>query len=190
MAAAALGLGIAAYIQILFLNSLVPSLTGKAIDISSSAQTLNLVIWIAITLLAVLLVFLFSKKSRKATELAMRAVAAALIVMQLAGFLSSALTMDTEVTEDRQNHVLSAKGQFDLGSDANVIVFVMDTADGAWAREMLDRWPDLKDTLSGWTWYPNATSRYNRTYPALTYMLTGQVCHFDKPVPTYVDDHL
>lgn len=187
-AAAALGLGVAAYVQILFLNSLVPSLTGQAINLSSGGKVVNLLIWIAITLLAVLLVFLFSKKFRKTAELAMRAVAAALIVMQLVGFLSSALTMDTEVTEDRQNHVLSARGQFDLGSDANVVVFVIDTADGAWAREMLDRWPDLKDTLSGWTWYPNATSRYNRTYPSLTYMLTGQTCHFDKPVPVYVNE--
>ena len=188
VAAAILGLGLAAYVQILFLNGLIPSMTGKAIDISSSDQTLNLVIWIGITLLTVLLVFLFSKKFRKNTEFALCAVAGALILMQLAGFVSAALTMDTEVTEKRQNHVLSAQGQFELGSDANVVVFVMDTADGAWAREMLDRWPDLKDTLSGWTWYPNATSRYNRTYPSLTYMLTGQACHFDKPVPTYVDE--
>ena len=187
-AAAALGLGIAAYVQILFLNSLVPSLTGRAIKISSSGMILNLVIWIAIVLLSAVLVFLFSKKHRKTTELAMRAVAGALIVMQLAGFVGSALNMDTEVTGDRQNHVLSARGQFELGSDENVIVFVMDTADGAWAREMLDRWPELKDTLSGWTWYPNATSRYNRTYPSLTYMLTGEECHFDKPVPAYVDE--
>ena len=127
-AAAALGLGVAAYVQILFLNSLVPSLTGQAINLSSGGKVVNLLIWIAITLLAVLLVFLFSKKFRKTAELAMRAVAAALIVMQLVGFLSSALTMDTEVTEDRQNHVLSARGQFDLGSDTNVVVFVIDTA--------------------------------------------------------------
>lgn len=187
-AAAMLGLGLSAYVQILFLNGFIPSMTGKAIDISSSDRILNLVVWIAITLLAVLLVFLFSRKYRKNTGLALCAVSCALIVMQLAGFVSAALTMDAEITEKRQNHVLSARGQFDLGSDANVVVFVMDTADGAWAREMLDRWPDLKDTLSGWTWYPNATSRYNRTYPSLTYMLTGQTCHFDKPVPTYVDE--
>ena len=187
-AAAALGVGIAAYIQILFLNGLVPSLTGRAIKLPPSGMALNLVIWIAVTLLTAFLVLLFSRKARKSTEFVMRAVACALIVMQLAGFIGSALSMNTEVTEERQDHVLSAKGQFELGSGENVIIFVMDTADGAWAREMLDRWPDLKDTLSGWTWYPNATSRYNRTYPSLTYMLTGEECHFDKPVPTYVNE--
>ena len=188
VAAAMLGLGLAAYVQILFLNSLVPSLTGRAIKISSSGRILNLVIWGAIVLLSVALVFLFSKKHRKNTEFALCAVAGALIIMQLAGFVSSALTMDTGVTEKRQNHVLSAQGQFELGSDRNVIVFVMDTADGAWAREMLERWPELKETLSGWTWYPNATSRYNRTYPALPYLFTGVECHFDKPVATYIDE--
>ena len=187
-AAASLGLGVAAYIQILFLNSLVPSLTGRAISISSSGMILNLVIWVAVVLLSVLLVFLFAKKYRKNTEIAMRAAAALLIVMQLAGFIGSVLSIDPELTDDRQDHVLSARGQFELGSEDNVIVFVMDTADGAWARQMLERWPELKDTLSGWTWYPNATSRYNRTYPALPYMLTGQPCYFDKPAYTYVNE--
>lgn len=187
-AAAALGLGIAAYLQILFLNSLVPSLTGRAIQLSAPGRILNLIIWTSVILLTVILVFIFSRRFRKNTETAMRAAAAALIAMQLVGFIGSAVNMNTEVTEDRQDHVLSAEGQFELGSEENVIVFVMDTADGAWAREMLDRWPELKETLSGWTWYPNATSRYNRTYPSLTYMLTGEECHFDKPVPTYVDE--
>ena len=187
-AAVTLGLGIATYIQILFLNGSIQSMAGKAIDISSSDKTRNLVVWILILLTTVLVVFLFSRKYRRNTGTAMSIISAALVAMQLAGFVGAALTMGSEASADQQDHVLSAQGQFELGSEENVIVFVMDTADGAWAREMLERWPDLKDTLSGWTWYPNATSRYNRTYPALPYMLTGQPCHFDLPVSDYINE--
>ena len=94
-AAVALGIGIAAYVQILFLNGLVPSLTGSAIKISSSDRIWNLVIWLAIILLVALSVFLFSRKARKTTELAMRAVAAALVIMQLTGVSLSSATKTT-----------------------------------------------------------------------------------------------
>ena len=188
-AACVLGVGIAAYAQTYpFMNSLMPSLTGRAIRISSSGITWNLIIWIMIILVTVLAVLLTIKKHRSVAKTAMRAVAAALIAMQVVGLIGSLTGNREELSEKRQDHVLSAQGQFELGSGENVIVFVMDTADGAWAREMLERWPDMKETLSGWIWYPNATSRYNRTYPSLTYMLTGETCHFDKPVPTYVDE--
>ena len=188
-AAGVLGVGIAAYLQTYpFMNGLMPSLTGAAIDISSSGVILNLAIWILIILLPLLATVPALKKHRPAAETALRAVAGALIVMQTVGLVSSVMSSNSAPSEKRQDHVLSAEGQFELGSDRNVVVFVMDTADGVWAREMLERWPDLKDTLSGWTWYSNATSRYNRTYPSLTYMFTAEDCRFDRPVPQYVDE--
>ena len=189
LGACVLGVGLAAYVQTFpFMNGLMPSLTGRAINISSSGITWNLVIWIAIILLVVLIVFFTLKKHRPAVETGLRAAAGVLIAMQLVGLVTSVINSSSAPAEKRQDHVLSARGQFELGSEDNVIVFVMDTADGAWARQMLERWPELKDTLSGWTWYPNATSRYNRTYPSLPYMLTAQLCRFDRPVPTYVDE--
>ena len=189
LAAGALGVGVAAYVQTYpFMNGLMPSLTGRAIDITASGITVNLVIWLLIIAAAVLTVLFTVKKHRAAAETALCAAAGILIVMQLVGLVSSVMNSSAEPAEERQDHVLSAQGQFELGSGENVIVFVMDTADGVWAREMLERWPELKETLSGWTWYPNATSRYNRTYPSLTYILTGTECHFDKPVPAYVDE--
>lgn len=188
-AAGVLGIGVAAYLQTYpFMNSLMPSLTGKAIRISAAGIAWNLVIWVAIILVAVLAAVLALKKHRPALETGLRALACALVAMQLVGLVSSVLNSSAAPAEKRQDHVLSARGQFELGSEENVIVFVMDTADGAWAREMLERWPELKDTLAGWTWYPNATSRYNRTYPSLPYMFTAVPCHFDKPVPVYVDE--
>ena len=189
LGACVLGVGLAAYAQTFpFMNGLMPSLTGRAIDISASGVAWNLVIWIIIILVAFLAVFFTVKKHRHAVETALCAVAGIFIAMQLVGLITSVVNSSSAPAEKRQDHVLSAQGQFELGSDENVIVFVMDTADGVWARQMLERWPELKDTLSGWTWYPNATSRYNRTYPSLPYMLTAQPCRFDRPVPVYVDE--
>ena len=182
------GFGLASYIQILFLNGHMVSLTGERFDIDAAGIRTNLIIWIGILILVTAAVLLFSRKRRKATEYALRGAAAALTVMQLAGFASSALTTDLNPDVRRQGHVLTSEGQFELSTGENTIVFILDTADAVYAEEMLERWPELKETLSGWVWYPNMTSRYNRTYPSLTYLLTGQECHMDRPVAEYVDE--
>ena len=188
VAGLSLAFGLASYIQILFMNGHMVSLTGERFDITSAGIRNNLIIWIVILLLVTLLVFFFSKKNRKPTELVLRAVAAALTVMQLAGFVTSVLTTDLNPSVRKQEHVLTTAGQFELSKNQNTIVFILDTADAVYAEEMLQRWPELNDTLSGWVWYPNTTSRYNRTYPSLPYLFTAQECHMDKPVPTYVDE--
>ena len=187
------GFGLAAYIQVLFMNGHMASLTGVRFDITPAGIRNNLINWAVILAAVLLAVSVFSGKRRKYTEIALRALAAALTVMQLTGFIGSCV-MSAESQKDmpdpaesRQNHVLTAEKQFELSSAQNTVVFVLDTADAAYAGEMLSRWPEMNSVLSGFIWYPNATSRYNRTYPALTYMLTAQECHMDKPVPEYVN---
>ena len=188
VAGLSLAFGLASYLQVLFMNGHMVSLTGERFDITPAGIRNNLIIWIAILLLVTVLVFFFTKTHRKPTELAMRAVAAALTVMQLVGFVSSVFTTDLNPSVRKQEHVLTTAGQFELSSKQNTVVFILDTADAVYAEEMLQRWPELKDTLSGWVWYPNTTSRYNRTYPSLPYLFTAQECHMDKPVPVYVDE--
>ena len=183
-----LGFGLAAYVQILFMNGHMVSLTGERFDITARGITYNLIIWAVILSAVLLAAVLFSRRHGKQTGFALRAAAAALTVMQLAGFVSSVLTTDLNPNVRRQEHVLTAEKQFELSSGQNAVVFVLDTADAAFAREMLERWPEMNDVLSGWVWYPNATSRYNRTYPALTYMLTARECRMDRPVAEYVDE--
>ena len=112
-AAGVLGIGVAAYLQTYpFMNSLMPSLTGKAIRISAAGIAWNLVIWVAIILVAVLAAVLALKKHRPALETGLRALACALVAMQLVGLVSSVLNSSAAPAEKRQDHVLSARGQF------------------------------------------------------------------------------
>ena len=185
-AGVSLALGIAAYIQALFLNGDMVVLTGEDMTVTPEGVIRNLVIWGMILLLVLLAVILFSGKRRAVTRTVMGAVAGALIVMQAAGFVSSALTKD--LSPGKQENALTAQDQFVFGPDENVVIFVMDTADGSYAREMLERFPDLYDSLSGWTYYPNATSFYSRTYPSLPYLLTGVENRMDRPVAEILDD--
>ena len=179
-------LGLAAYIQMLFLNGDMVALTGDEMTVTTEGKTLNLVIWGVLLLAVLAMVFLFSRRHRRGTEIVLRAVAAALVVMQAVGFVSSAAT--AKLTPARQEQALSTEKEFVFGKEKNVIVLLLDTADGMYGREMVERWPELSEILSGWTYYPNAVSRYSKTYPALPYLLSGIPCWLDKPVDDYLTE--
>lgn len=183
---AMLGGGLCCYLQVLLMNGGMPTAEGDGMNVTQSQQTLNLAAWIVIFLATVLAVFLLSRKHRKPLQIGMRFIACALTAMQLTGFVSTALTADTSglVLE----HNLSKEGEFELSSGTNVVEFVIDSADSSFFGEMLERYPEMNEALSGWTWYPDAAARYSRTYPAMTYLMTGAECLFDRPFQTYVEE--
>lgn len=181
-----LGGGVACYLQILFLNGGMPASMGDGMNITREGQILNLGIWIAVILAVLTAVILLARKKPKAVNTVMRFAAGALIAMQAVGFVSSALTTDTSGLA--LDHNLSKEGEFELSSGTNVVVFVIDSADASFFGEMLEAYPEMNEELSGWVWYPNAASRYSRTYPSMTYLLTGADCRFDKRFAEYVED--
>ena len=180
-----LGLGLAAYVQAMFLNGSMVSLTGERMKLTDSQVVVNLVIWGLIIVGVLLAVILGGLRHRKNTEIAMRWVAGALTLMQTVAFVSTVMT--TDISDQGMDHYLSTDGEFEMSADTNVIEFVFDTVDGTFVHEMLDQFPDVYEVLSGWVYYPNATSRYSRTYPSVPYMLTGSSCWFDVPWDQYVD---
>ena len=184
-AAVSLGLGLAAYVQALFLNGKMVSMTGAAMKLTDAEKTTNLVIWGLIVLVVLLCVVIFGARRQKTVSLVMKGVACALIVMQTVGLVS--LIFADHSSDQKTETYLSVDGEFELSSGNNVIEFVLDTADGFFVRDMLATYPELYDSLSGWVYYPNATSTHSRTYPSLTYMLSGEIGHYDVPVAEYVE---
>ena len=180
-----LGAGLAAYLQAMFLNGGMVTLTGERMMITPEESALNLAVWGAVILTAVLAAALAGKKRQKAAEGIMRGVSLALIAMQAVAMAGQALINGTP--EEKPDQYLSAEGEFELSRDTNVIEFVLDTADGTFVRRMLEMYPELGESLGGWVYYPNATSTHSRTYPSIPYMLTGEVCHMDLPVSEYVN---
>ena len=182
LAGLSLGGGIAAYIQAMFLNGGMVAMTGESMDVSGTAKAVNLAIWAALMIAAMLLLW----RQRKPVVTAIRCVAAALIVMQGAAMAGSIASDGLAKKGDAL--FLTAESEFEFSSENNVIEIVLDTTDGTVVREMLERYPEMYDSLAGWVYYPNATSKNSRTYPSLTYMLTGKECFYDRPAEEYVRD--
>ena len=184
IASLSLGAGAAAWAQTIFMNGKMVRLTGAEMNVSKTETIVNLAIWILIVAGIVIAALLLERRGKKA-GIWMSIAAGFLTALQLTAFLS--LLMTTDFAADSDTHSFTRKGEFELSSGTNVVVFLMDGADGEYVHQMMENYPELNEQLSGWVYYPNMTSKYSRTFPALTYMLSGGQNHLDVPVKEYVD---
>ncbi len=170
------------YIQSMFLNNQMKVLVGNEVSWSIQTKAINLLIWLFIFVLVFFIQIKFSAFSKKI----FRFIACSLIIMQLVSLIF--LFVTTDVLKDEKNGYLSTEGMFELSSENNVIVFILDTFDERVMHEILSEDPDFLSPLDGFTYFPNTTSVHSRTYPSVTYMLTGNQCYFDLKPGKYVND--
>ena len=178
-------LGLCFYLQSLFFNSQLQELTGEAIEFTSGTVIVNILLWVGIIGFFCLLsaICLKSDEGKKLKDLLM-IVSAGMIVIQLSGLISTCASL-TEQEKDK-NLFFSTDAEFQLSDNVNVLYFILDTCDMQYVNEALEEDPRLFDELTGFICYPDATSMYSRTYPALPYLMTGEKCFFDIPYLEYL----
>lgn len=180
------GGGLCCYVQSMLLNGKMGTLTGVSDVYGNTTVTVNAIIWLLIFAAVIVLYFIFAKRGRSSTVTSViKFVALALTVMQCTALVSLCLT--TETSSNKRLY-LSNQGEFELSKNGNVIVFIVDTCDSSYFEEALYKYPDMTENLNGFTYYPNTVSIHSRTYPSIPYMLTGNMCYFDKPYREYVND--
>lgn len=182
------GIGFCAYFQSLFLNGNMGSLTGEEDHYSLPLIIVNLLIWVAI-FVALIVIFIVLKKRKKAKTFfsAVRFVALALIVMQLSGVTVAYFKTDKSIDRIKDTYI-TTDSKLELSQNENVVYFIIDTCDGTLVEQALKDYPDLFSGFNGFTYFPNMSTTHSRTFPSLTYLLTGQKCYFDKPYTEYVNE--
>lgn len=170
---------VGAYVQAMFLNSSMESLLGQEITFSRSLIIINIIIWFVLFLVIFLVGFLCEK-----WEKILGALACILVAIQMLALVSLLINAKPY---DEVSSMLTDKGTFELSKDNNVIVFILDTVDGRVVDTILDEQPGYLDDYDGFTYYPNCTSVYSRTYPSIPYLLTDQKCEFDIPYDEWIE---
>lgn len=177
-----------AYVQAMLLNGKMSSLTGEEVEYDLTTIIGDLAIWVlilaAVMTACVLLIRRRGEKGARTVRNALVFASLTLIVMQLTGFLTNFFSYPTVIRE----RYLSNEKQFELSEKDNTLVFIIDTLDGRDLEEARKKYPDIFDGLDGFTYYPDATSTHSRTYPSIPYLLTGELCYFDKPYTEYVKE--
>ncbi len=179
-----------AFLQGNFLNFGMDSLAedGLGGGISPWLAVLDAAIWLAVGA-ALVTAALKIKDTGLFTGLAAIAIVMVLGVQLLNLGLAALMGQDDgDLSGDAYQSmgaVLTDEGMFDVAEDGNVIVIVLDRFDVLYYDRLVEFDSNFFAPLDGFTYYGNHMARYSRTYPSITYMLTGMAQDFDMSAEQY-----
>ncbi len=168
------------HVQGTFLTLGMTSVEGDGIGdgaISGGKIAFNAILWVIMIGAAVALAVIFSKRASQSLRIAI--VFAMVIVLGMQTVSFSVVASTTEGVFDEKDksidriEVLTHKGLEGAASENNVIYFVVDRFATKYFDTAMEECPEIFDELEGFTYYGDSVSLYPRTYPAITYLLTG-----------------
>jgi len=171
------GISLACYAQTLFFNGRMRELTGDGVYYAgdmSVQNLLNFFVWLFIAFLPLCIwkALTDSKKHNKVNwKTGVAAVCVIMLTMQASGLIAAVLTNPS--VSFKYQHYLSYDRAFELSSNENICVFIMDRLDVKFMDEALEVEPEIALWLDGFTYYRNNISEYTHTFPSVTTMLTN-----------------
>lgn len=165
--------GVAAYIQAMFLNTSLPAADGTQVvwEDYTAVTVASAAVWVALIALAV---FLSLKKS-----LTFKGVAATLCMV---GIVAQSVSLGLLLTTPSENGLtpvdarpsVTTDGVSEVSAQNNIIMFVLDTFDTKYLEEAVAADPGCFDEFTGFTWFENSTGSMIPTRYAMASMLTGR----------------
>lgn len=176
---------IGAYLQGMFLNGRLFLMDGKRMEWTAGLKIGNLLIWCVIGAALAGLCLRLKASGRKL----IMTVSAALCLMQMIGVLSLLPSYKPDEGREKEScqNYLSAQGLYEVASEENVIIFVLDTFDVDYMDGILAWDSDFLEPLKGFIWFRDTVSRYSRTFPSIPYMLTEEDYFYEIPRSEYVN---
>lgn len=174
---------VCAYIQGNFLNLNWGALDGTPIawETFSVTMLVNCVVWAVIFLIPYIVAYFKPKIWRRM----LISLSALLIAMQSVALVT--LLVRNNFIGSVTNGYLSNSTIYELSPKNNVVVFLLDRFDGICVEALFEQYPEIKEQLTDFTCYDNVSATYSRTFPSVTYLLTGVPCKYDIPVAQYFE---
>ena len=171
------------FIQGSYLNFGYTALTGDGVTESAPLWLvwLNALIWVS-TLAATVICVLKIKYVKKNLKAIVSLGLALVLFMECVGTVTVSFKDNVFASREdvlsQDNELMGAKmltteNLTTLSANKNVMVFVVDRFDASYYKRIASDAPELLDELDGFTYYSDHLSLYARTFPAVTYMLTG-----------------
>ncbi len=186
------------YIQGSYLNAGYTSLAADGLSASPplALVILNTLIWL-VTLAAVIFAVLAFNSFRKKIKSVAALGLALVFVMEGVGF--AVVSFNEGVYHKREQVIasdlgeserkmLTTRGLTELSDNKNIVVFLVDRFDATYYERAVREQGELFSELEGFTYYSDHTSLYARTFPAVTYMLTGKEKPSDMSRKEYFKD--
>ncbi|MCM1007430.1 MAG: sulfatase-like hydrolase/transferase [Ruminococcus flavefaciens] len=174
-----LGFLLACYIQSLFFNGKMSSQNG-IITYPEDMKTnvINFIFYYFILFIPIIIYAAAHKKSdikwlNKGNKLIVPYAASLIFLMQLCGTLVTILNTDQNKNKNAYSSYFSYESAMSLSKEENIVVFLFDRLDSLWMDEVIERYPEVKDELEGFTFYQNNIAHNTNTFPSVAQMLTG-----------------
>lgn len=175
-------IGLGCYVQAMFLNSSLPIADGNALDLLSNRKTITVistVVWVA--LFAGLL--LLNARKQGLWRKASMALCVVLVLVQGVGLAS----LFAAQAGAKTGVVVTKEGLYEVGSQDNTIVFLLDTFDTQMMNELLKKDPSVLDEFTGFTYFENSTGSMVPTRYGTPYLLTGNMPDGTKDFNAFMD---
>ncbi|MBP6085067.1 sulfatase-like hydrolase/transferase [Candidatus Gracilibacteria bacterium] len=124
----------------------------------------DIILWITVIILAI--------KFHKIVVKHIKLTAASLILIQAISFGISIYNSPTTIPVKGLD--FDYKSQFALSTQSNVVLIILDTFQTNYFDYILKEYPEYKNDLPGFTYFPNATGGFTTTAPSVPLILTGQ----------------
>lgn len=180
------GLSLALYIQGNYVTTNYGSLNGESIDWSSfgSVPIWNTAIWCVCILVPIIITAIKPKISRLVNMLG----SIWIVAIQVVTLVVLMMNIQPKVQNNIEK-IFSNYGKYELSSNENVIVFVLDCYESGEFANLLETHSEYKESLfNNFTYYPNTVGGSTRTVLALPQILTGKPYIDEKPYEDYLND--
>lgn len=169
--------GLCAYVQVVAMNTALPSADGKAVDWGSFAgiTALSAFVWLAVAAAVLAL----GHRRRLLARTGVAAASVFLVLVQAVGVagLFFAPVQDEGAlgsTAAGEPIRVTQEGLFDVSDKSNVVVFVLDMFDTRQAQHLIEQHPESVAGLGDFTLFTNVTGSMIPTRYAVPYLLTGE----------------
>lgn len=165
-----LSIAIVSYIQYMFINSdLVDDNGNFAVSVELGPRYyISVVVAVMIPVLVVLLLYILRDLRVKLIVYSSLFITAIMIT----AVATIAVNLLMLQNKGRYINVLSGESEYELATEENIIVILLDTFGREALEVELKENPDYLDVLSDFTYYEKADSIYAPTYPSLVHLLT------------------
>lgn len=173
------------YIQGNFLVKNLPGLDGTQPVwkdyISEDIKTI--IVWGVVS--AIVIAFAVKFKSQKLRN-AISIVSVCIFLMIAVTLVTVVLT--TKVTDKDYEMVVTDKDEFEMSSDTNFIILLLDAMEGGTYDEVAQNHPEYAEIMRDFTYYDNTVCGYTFTKQSIPFILSGKWYENERPFADYATD--
>lgn len=176
---------LSSYIQGNFLVKNLPGLDGTQPVwkdyISEDIKTI--IVWGVVS--AIVIAFAVKFKSQKLRN-AISIVSVCIFLMIAVTLVTVVLT--TKVTDKDYEMVVTDKDEFEMSSDTNFIILLLDAMEGGTYDEVAQNHPEYAEIMRDFTYYDNTVCGYTFTKQSIPFILSGKWYENERPFADYATD--